>query len=219
MAFPWALGGAAAANPMFLLGTGLQAGGAIGSLLSRPKKMEVPDIGAELARIRAYYDQAASVARQGITQRAGEARTQAASNLAARGIYSSPVSQNVFGRLEQERQRNLAESDSQIGLGSAQAQAGALGMLMGAQQQAQQYNNQLQAQRQAAIYGGLGQLGTSLMNFGLSGMGQKKQQLPWVQADGEAFQAGPWMGQFGYNRVSPYGDRTELLKKLLGGLD
>lgn len=147
------------------------AGGLAGSLLSRPRSVSVPDISAELARIRAYYDQAAAVARQGITQRAGESRGLQASNLAARGIYSSPVSENVFGKLESDKQRNLAESDATIGMESARAQSGALGTLFGAQQQAQQYNASQQAQRQAAIYGGLGSLGSTLLNFGLSSPG------------------------------------------------
>ena len=156
-------------NPLLIAGGLSTAAGLAGSLFSKPQRMNIPDIGAELARIRAYYDQAALVARQGITQRAGEARGQTAANLAARGVYSSPVSENSFGRLEAEKQRNLAESDASIGMGSAQAQAGALGTLFGANQQAQQYNAQQQAQRQAAIYGGLGSLGTSLLGFGLSG--------------------------------------------------
>lgn len=164
-------------NPLLIAGGLSTAAGLAGSLLSKPQRVSVPDIGAELARIRAYYDQAAAVARQGITQRAGEARGQTAANLAARGVYSSPVSENVFGKLESDKQRNLAESDSQIGLGSAQAQAQALGALFGAQQQAAQYNVAQQAQRQAAIYGGLGSLGSSLLGFGLSGMGGQ-QPMP-----------------------------------------
>lgn len=195
--------------------TALQAAGTARSLLSKPKSISVPDISGELARIRAYYDQAAATARANLKQEAGEQRGLAASNLAARGIYSSPVSENVFGRMREALGRDIATSEANIGVQSANAQAQALGALLGANQQAQQFNAQQQAQRQAAIYGGLGSLGSSLLGFGLSGMGGKPGASPMnpmaggpVQFGyGSSYPAGPWGGQQAYNLVQPYGPR------------
>lgn len=202
------------AFPFLAAGAALGAAGTIGSLLSKPQRMSVPDISAELARIRAYYDQASATARANLKQEAGEQRGLAASNLAARGIYSSPVSENVFGRMRDALGRDIATSEANIGVQSANAQANALGALMGAQQQASQFNAQQQAQRQAAIYGGLGSLGSSLLSFGLSrggAPGASPMNPPTGQpvgyGYGSAYPMGPWSGPQAYNLIPSFGPR------------
>ena len=146
----------------------LQAAGTGASFFQKRPKMDVPDISAELARIRALYEQARQTAVANIKQEAGQARGLAASNLATRGIYRAPVSENVFGKMREAEGRDIATAEANIGVQSADAQARMLASLMGAQQQAQQYNLGLEQQRMAGLYQGLGSLGSALFSYGMN---------------------------------------------------
>lgn len=156
------------AFPFMAIPAAISAASAIGGFLQKPQRVSIPDISAELARIRSYYETARQNAIANIKHEAGQMRGQAASNLAARGIYRAPVSENVFGRLREATGRDIATAEANIGVQSADAQSRALAALLGAQQQAQQFNAQAQAQRQAAIFGGLGSLGSALLQYGMN---------------------------------------------------
>ena len=178
----FALGGPAGA----LIGAGLGSsiGGLGGSLFSKPKRLQVPDISAELARIRALYEEQARVAAANIKQMGAENLQALASNQASKGIYRAPVAAAGEQKVREATSRDIATSNAQIGAQSAGVQSEMLSRLLGAQQQAAQYNAEAQAQRQAAIYGGLGSLGSALFSYGMQrpqvGQTQAPQSLsPW----------------------------------------
>jgi hypothetical protein len=185
-------------DPFTIGGLVLGAGGLAGSLLSKPKSVAVPDISAELARIQALYEQARQNAVANIKYEAGQTRAQAASNLASRGIYRAPVSENVFGKLRESTGRDIATTEANIGVQSADAQSRMLQALLGAQQQASQYNAQQQAQRLSSIYGGLGSLGSALFSYGMNKPGQTDGQGSYTRMQPDT----AWQG-FGLGYGAP----------------
>ena len=173
-------------------------GGLGGSLFSKPKRVSVPDISAELARIRALYEEQARVAAANIKQMGAENLQALASNQASKGIYRAPVAAAGEQRVREATSRDIATSNAQIGAQSAGVQSEMLSRLLGAQQQAAQYNAEAQAQRQASIYGGLGSLGSALFSYGM-------QRPPAQQAGGFLPQ------QASLNAYSPFASNTQNL--------
>lgn len=165
---PW---GASAA----LLGSGLggSVGGILGGLFGKKSKGPSIDIGAELAKINALFEQQKAAARVGINQDAAQARSEMASNLAARGTYSSPVSEYSFGRLSQAKLRALAESEASIGGNQAVAQANLFRGLVELSNASDERN----MQREAALAGGFGSLAGGLLWAGLQGYGKPGSQF------------------------------------------
>ena len=139
-------------------GLAISGGSLIGSLLNRPK-FDTPDISGELNNISALFSQLREQSRKNINYEAGQGRGLAASNLAARGVYSSPVSENVFGRLERDRLNAISNSEAEIGAREAQARASLLGQLLGINQQNQIMGNQANAN----LFGQFGGIGSSLL--------------------------------------------------------
>lgn len=171
-----ALMGSNPAGWLAAAGLGLSGGGILGGIFGKKKKSPSIDISAELAKINALFEQQKAAARIGINQDAAQARSEIASNLAARGTYSSPVSEYSFGRLAQTKTRALAESDAAIGGRQAEAQATLFSGLLGYDQQ----NRLLAAQQDAAMSGQLGALGGALLSVGLQGgaFGGKTAGMP-----------------------------------------
>lgn len=129
------------------------------------KRTQVPDIGAELARIRQLYAEARAQATQEAMRAGQELRGQAAQNLATRGILRSPVSENVFGKVTENTQREIGRATGQLALGEAQAMSGALGQLLQLNMAAQERRSQQDAARFGAIGGAVGSLGNVFGSF------------------------------------------------------
>ena len=161
-------GAGAFAGPWAALAGGI-FGGLAGGFGGR-KRRSPPQINiqAELARIEAIYAKAGQAAIANIKREAGQARRATASNLAARGIYTSPVSENSFGALNEAMLASIGQAEGQIAGESASMQAQILQSLA-AQQQAQEYQEyQRREQARASMFAALGGLGTNLFVGALS---------------------------------------------------
>lgn len=147
--------GTAAMIGIPLLGAGF--GGSVGGMFG--KKRKGPDISGELARIGELFAQARAAARAEITADFNDRRTLTASNLAARGTYSSPVSEASFGALESARSRAFGAAEGQLSAQEAKTRGDLLGVLLGMDAQASRGRDQASA----ALYGQIGSIGTSLL--------------------------------------------------------
>ena len=179
-AFGGALGGAgigaqigASAGPWGAAGGalgGLLLGGGLGGFFGGSKRKSI-DISAEIAKIKALYAENRQAAIAAINKEAAQGRTAAASNLAVRGIYRSPVSERTFNLLEDARLSAIGQASGRIAGEQAGVQAQLLQMLTGQGIQDQQ----LREQRRAALFGVLGGVGGSLLAGGARNY-QKPQQ-------------------------------------------
>lgn len=151
-------------DPITIAGLALSAGSLAAGFFNKGSRPKVPDISAELGRIRALYDQARTAARANINAEAATGRQNLASNLATRGILRAPVSAAFGARLEDFRLREIANAEGQIAGQEAGAMTNALAALIGAEQNAQERNAQINAQR----FGQLGALGSTLLMAGLN---------------------------------------------------
>lgn len=180
-----------------LLGAGIggMAGGTIGGLFSKGPKR--PDISGEMAKISAMFQELREQSIKNINRESGKGRAQSASNLAARGVYRSGVSQNTFNALEGERVNAIATSNAQLAGQEAQLRAQLLGQLLGMDQTAQLQQGQVEAGRAGALTGISSQLlMAALMSRGL---GQP-------QAQGRTFSPQTVSRGGGLpNTVTPYG--------------
>lgn len=149
-------------------GLGSSIGGMIGGLFGGSRKVPVPDISAELARISGLFAQARQAAIATIEQRGQAERGLIASNLAARGILRSPVSEAVFARQREAIGQDIAAVSGQIAGQEGMASAQVLQGLMASTQRAQFANLQLEQQRAQAITGSLGAIGGALLSAGLN---------------------------------------------------
>lgn len=178
-------------DPFTAAAFALQAGTTAASFLQKPKRVEVPDVSAIMARIQALYAEYAKNAAANIQQMGAENLKASAADMASKGIYRAPVSAAIGQREREATQRAVATSNAQIGAQSAGAQSQMLGQLLEAQQGAGRYNAALDLARQQDIYKGLGSIGTSLLSYGMQrpdtsaaskgpyyGM-QSRQYSPW----------------------------------------
>lgn len=161
-----ALGGAAAGAGIGSfggpLGAGIGAGigGIAGGLgLFGKKKNTMPDISGELAKISSLFAQLRQNNTDNINYQAGQGRRAAASNLAARGIYRAPVSENTFNQLEGDRLRSIASSNASLAGQEAGLRSSLLNALLGYNLKA----NQLANQGTSQVIGSLGNIGGSLL--------------------------------------------------------
>ena len=150
-----------------LLGAGLggTAGGILGSLFS--KRQKTPDISSEIARIVSLFAQLRAQQEANINRQAAQGRTQAASNLASRRTYRSPVAENTFNALEGERLNALATSGAQLAGQEAQTISSLLRELLGLDVAGQERQQQVEAARTGQLTG----LGANLLLEYLRGRG------------------------------------------------
>lgn len=140
------------------VGATLTGAGLLGSLVNRPK-YSTPDISGELNNIASMFASLRAQNTTNINRESAKGRSAAASNLAARGTLSSPVSEHVFTGLEGERVNAIANSDAQLAGQEAGMRTSLLRELLGltdANQQRKQNAN-------AALYGNLSGLGSTLL--------------------------------------------------------
>src|SRR5687767_9921320 len=117
-------------DPLTIAGLTMAGGSLLGSALNRPK-FDTPDIGGELSKIDALFAKLRAQNTANLNHQAGQGRRTAASNLAARGIYSSPVSEHTFGAIEGDRLRSIATSDAELAGQEAATRSGLLQALLG----------------------------------------------------------------------------------------
>ena len=151
-------------DPLTIAALALTVGTTAYSIFGPKPKQKVPDISAELGRIRALYEQAKAAARANINAEAATGRQNLASNLATRGILRAPVSAAFGARLEDARLREIANAEGQLAGQEAGSLSQALAALIGAEQTAQQRNEEIRAAR----FGQLGALGSTLLQAGLA---------------------------------------------------
>lgn len=153
------------------VGAALTAAGLIKSLVDSGGGGGSLDISGELSRIRGLFDQARTRALANVAEQTAQARSQTAANLAARGTYRAPVAENSFGLVTREGQRAAANVEGQIAGQEADALSGVLSSLLGVKVR----QDELGMQRDAAVSGSLGGLGTALL---LSGLNRTAPQSP-----------------------------------------
>ena len=152
--------------PAWLLpavGATLGGAGLVGSFLNKPN-YNTPDISGELKKISELFAQMRAQAETSINRQAALGRAQSANSLAARGVYSSPVSEHTFNRLEDSRLNSIADANAQIGGQEANARSSVLGTLL----QLNARNQDMRNQANAARWGSLTGLGANLGLMGLS---------------------------------------------------
>lgn len=137
------------------IGIGAGVGGLAGALgaFGKTKKPQVPNIGAEMARISELFEQLKAQTTANINREAGQGRKLAASNLAGRGVYRSGVSENTFGALEGERLNSIATANAQLAGQEAGMRSALLSQLLGLNMEAQNREAQAGAARTGAITG------------------------------------------------------------------
>lgn len=151
------------------IGIGTVAGGLAGGLGlfgSKPKRQNV-DISAEMAKISALFDAQRKATTDAINYEAAQGRTAAASNLAARGIYRSPASQNTFSALDNNRVNAIAQALGQISGQEAQTQGGLLAKLLSMNNDNVNADYANAQAGRSALFSQLGGLGSSLLLRGL----------------------------------------------------
>ena len=207
---PWGAAGGA-------LG-GLLLGGGLGGFFGGSKRKSI-DISAEIAKIKALYAENKQAAIAAINQEAARGRSATASNLAARGIYRSPVSEGTFNLLEDARLAAIGQASGRIAGEQAGVQAQLLQMLTGQGIQDQQ----LREQQRAALYGALAGLGGSLLAGGARKVqapvpGQPRPSAALGQnaysAPGGFVSPTAWPGAYS---PQPGGYNNALLLRALGG--
>ena len=197
-------------------GVGALAGALGGGLLGGGKKGRVPDISAEIARINALFERARAAQIASINRQAQLGRGAAASNLAARGVYSSPVSQNVFGGLEEARLGAIGEAEGRLAGQQAETEAKLLQALTGASID----DADRRDQARQGIFAALAGLGGSLLQGSLQG---RDPQTPLAgRGQFSPFQSSPALQQ---RQATPLlqnrpgaGQREMFLQRLFGGL-
>lgn len=187
----FALGGPAGAA----LGAGLggSGGSLIGSFFS--KRPKAPDISGELNNLRALIDELRQSGLKAIDQDYGNQRGETASNLAARGVYRSPVSQNSFDRLNRARMAARSSFLGDLAGREASLRAGLLGQLVDVNSK----YNMLGGQQEAARAGQLASLFSGLLQAGL------KYKMATPSSNGEAVSmppSQPWQNNYFSNLLS-----------------
>jgi hypothetical protein len=147
--------------PFAAAGLALSAG-SLGYSIFGGKRQKQFDISGELGRIGDLYAQARESARAAVNREAALGRRNTADNLAARGVYRSPVAENSFGRLEERRLGAIADVEGSLAGEEARTKAGVLSAGLG--YAAAEEDRRMQ--RTAAIAGGVSSLGNSLLFFG-----------------------------------------------------
>lgn len=216
MAWDWGgFGGGAASGAS--LGSyggrwGAAAGGVIGGvggglgLFGGGQKRPSIDISGELAKIRALYDQQATALKADSKYRLGETNKATSSQLAGRGIYSSPVSEYSFNANSNAANSDLTRALASLYGGQAQTESGLLGSLASAKAQQDQldYQQQMQSRNQLfSILGGAGNLRNMFGGGGAGGAGG----IAGIGGGGPQ-SMGPWAnggGYGGFNNGGGYG--------------
>ncbi len=160
-----------------LAGAGLSGGSLLASLIGGGgRRGPSIDVQAELDKISGIYQKAGATARSSIAAEAGRLKKSAASDLAARGILSSPVSENVFSEIRREELGAIANSEASL----AREEAGARGALLRALLGESLGLQQLGDQRSAARTGAIGGLGMQLLMaaLGMRGAGIAAPRTP-----------------------------------------
>lgn len=143
------------------IGIGIQTGG-LSELLRLGKGGGgggVTDISAELAKISALFEKARAAGVAGVNRQAEKGRVSAASNLAARGVYRSPASQNTYDSIEAARLGGISDVEGQIAGQEAGTQSQLLQTLLGINVAERNRAAQAKAQR----FGALGGVGTNVL--------------------------------------------------------
>ena len=120
-------------EPMTLLTLALLAastGMTVSEMLKKKKAPQI-DISAQTARLRDLFNEQRQAAKALAQEQLQELQGLTASNLAGRGIYSSPVSEFSFGRNRAMAQRTLAQLLSGIGAQEATSLQSLTEKLMG----------------------------------------------------------------------------------------
>ena len=145
------------------VGAGL--GAAFPSVLGFGGRRQAPqiDINALLGQINARIEQAGEIAKQRAIRRAGQQRRGVASNLAARGVLRSPVSENVFGLQRQQTEDTLAGIDEQVLTAQARAAQSIIPGFTQAQMSQQRADAESENRRRAAFFGHLGAISSAVL--------------------------------------------------------
>lgn len=117
------------------------------------------DINGELSKISGLFAALREQQEKSINKQAGQGRRAAASNLAARGVLTSGVSEHSFNALEGERLDAIANSNAQLAGQEAQIRSGLLRALMGQEYDERMRNKQAGAARTGQVVG----IGTNLL--------------------------------------------------------
>jgi len=142
------------------------------------KRPKAPDITGELNNLRALIDEQRQSGLKAIDEDYGNQRAETATNLATRGIYRSPVSQNSFDRLGKARASAKSSFLGDLAGREATLRAGLYSGLLSSQQAAEQ----LRAQQNAARFGQAGSLFSALLMASLN-----RQKPEETSTDGTTF--------------------------------
>ena len=170
--------------------------GSLGSSLGlfggedQPGDMPAFDTDASIARIMGFYEQAETGLQAGVEAGFGGMAQQTAGNLAARGIYSSPVSEYAFAQDRQVQMNALAQAQQNFQMQKAGALTGAAQSgdaynqrIAQANQQMQQNNYNQSLRSQQALGGALGGLSGALLPYAMAPQGgqqdDQQNQQQW----------------------------------------
>lgn len=189
--------------------TGLGIASIAGGLFGKKKKMPklvMPDISGELAKLDQLYAQQGELLKQSTMGDIARAQKQAASGLAARGIYSSPVSQKSLGEVSRAGLQALASGQAGLLGQQATARTSALNNLLGYQQAAQRANAEIALQKyaeDAATRQGLLGIGGGLLRRGSMGETPQWWKNIWAKnSSGGSGMGGGGMDAYGSFRSS-----------------
>lgn len=167
------------------IGPALQIAGAVGGLFGGgddAPEFEQPniDFDAEFAKMDALYGSQETALEQGAILATADARKAIVSDLAARGIYESPVGEKSLSQQRSQMQGALLQAKSQIKAQQANAKSGLMSKMLDYKMRTAEniYKsrlNQWQQGRQdkASLWSSLGGLGTGIPGLvsAIQGMG------------------------------------------------
>lgn len=150
-----------------IIGGGLAVAGIVGGMLSKKQSPGADiDISGELAKIRGLFAEARKAAIADVNEEAALGRMKEAGGMAARGIYSSPASSNMFSLLERYRLKEVGRVSGQLAQQEAQTSAQLLSQLMGMKWEQAQLDAKINNENRAAFWSSLGGLGGALSGAG-----------------------------------------------------
>ena len=151
-------------------GLGLAGGSLLGGMFGKKRqRVQAPDIGGELSRIASLFEEARKAQVATVNEQSGQLRRTAASNLAARGIYSSPVSENTFNEIERGRLSAIGQGAGQLAGQEAGLRAELLQALLGQKLGIDLSEQTRRDQVRGGIFGALGGLLPLLLGMGRGG--------------------------------------------------
>jgi len=162
------------------------------------------DITSELERISHYYKQQKNYLQKFTYQNLGEMNKILSTNLAGRGIYSSPVSEYMYGRARQTAMQDLTKSYASLAEAEGKDRSNVFSSLMGYQYNVASANLNRNIAKYSARQQTTNMLSSALMSAAMQmAMPQQAPQQPAQQMPQQTAALPNWAYSSAGQQVNP----------------